>query len=107
MSEFENSNPERDGSNGRPLGYLVAASIREYSRRRTLKKIAIVALVIVVAEFFFRIITGAEVGIFLGASGFAYFFLFYYVIRSILWWFRNRSFDGTVLGWVRDRSSAS
>jgi hypothetical protein len=105
MSEFENPDPERDGSNGQPLGYLVAASIREYSRRRTLKKIAIVALAIVIAEFFFRIITGAEVGIFV--SGIAYYFLFYYVIRSILWWFRNRSSDGTVLGWFRDRSSAS
>jgi hypothetical protein len=107
MSEFENSNPEQDRSSDRPLGYLVAASIREYSRRRTLKKMALVALVIVVVQVVYQIITGEKDGIFEFVSGIASFFLFYYVVRSILWWFRNRSFDGTVLGWFRDRSSAS
>ena len=107
MSEFENSNPKQERSNAGPMGYSIAASIREYSRRRTLKKMALIALAIVVVQVIYQIVTGEKDGIFEFVSGIASFFLFYYVIRSILWWFRDRSSDGTVLGWLRDRSSTT
>ena len=79
MSEFENPNPERDGSNGRSSGYLIAASNREYSRRRTLKRMALIALAIVVVQVIYQIVTGEKDGIFEFVSGIASFFLFYYV----------------------------
>lgn len=106
MSDIGNSYSERDGSNGRASGYLIAASIREYSRRRTLKRIALIALAIVVVQVIYQIVTRDKDGIFEFVSGIASFFLIYYVVRSILWWFRDRSSDGTLLGWFRDRSSA-